>query len=185
MGYVLKTNQQVVAIPYYSWANRGTGEMMVWIPYEEFAAKPKPAPTIASTSKVTASITSKTLLLALNDQQTPSNSIDHSNLFFHWWPKHNTTEWVRYDFDREYEVSESQVYWFDDAPFGGTRIPASWKIYYQKGEEWIPVKNSNSYEVAKDRYDVIKFEPVKTKALKLEVQLPEKHASGIHEWIVK
>jgi uncharacterized protein len=182
---LLKTDQEVVAIPYYTWANRGTGEMMVWIPYEEKAAKPKPAPTIASTSKVTASTNNRTLLLALNDQVTPASSIDNANLFFHWWPKSNSKEWVQYVFNKEYTVSESQVYWFDDGPYGGTRIPVSWKIYYKKGEEWIPVKNTTDYEVAKDKYTAVKFEPVTTTAMKLEVQLPEKFASGIHEWILK
>ena len=182
---LLKTGQDVVAIPYYTWANRGTGEMMVWIPYEEKATKPTPAPTIASTSKVTASTNNKTLLLALNDQVTPSSSIDHANLFFHWWPKSNSKEWVIYEFNKEHSVSESQVYWFDDSPFGGTRIPVSWRIFYKNGEEWVPVKNTTEYEVAKDKYTVVKFEPVTTTALRLEVQLPEKHASGIHEWIVK
>lgn len=48
---LLKTDQQVKAIPYYSWNNRGSGEMVVWIPYVESAARPKPAPTIASKAK--------------------------------------------------------------------------------------------------------------------------------------
>jgi DUF1680 family protein len=182
---LLKTEQTVTAIPYYSWANRGTGEMMVWIPYEESAAKPKPAPTIASTSKVTSSLKNRILLMALNDQIDPSSSADNENTFMHWWPKNNTLEWVQYDFDKEHTVSESQIYWFDDKPFGGTAIPVSYKILYKKGEEWVPVKNTTPYEVAKDKYNVVKFEPVTTTALKIEVQLPEKSASGIHEWKVK
>ncbi len=31
-GLQIKTEQPFTAIPYYSWANRGSGEMMVWIP---------------------------------------------------------------------------------------------------------------------------------------------------------
>jgi hypothetical protein len=123
--------------------------------------------------------------MALNDQIDPSSSADNENTFMHWWPKNNTLEWVQYDFDKEHTVSESQIYWFDDKPFGGTAIPASYKILYKKGEEWIPVKNTTPYEVAKDKYNVVKFEPVSTTALKIEVQLPEKSASGIHEWKVK
>ncbi|OLY94414.1 hypothetical protein SAMN05444008_10113 [Cnuella takakiae] len=182
---LLKTAQPVTAIPYYTWANRGAGEMMVWIPYEESAAKPKPAPTIASTSKVSASVNSKTMLLALNDQAEPASSIDHNNLFFHWWPKKNSLEWVQYDFDKEHTVSESQIYWFDDAPFGGTRIPASWRVLYKKGNEWVPVKAATAYGIEKDKYNTVRFEPVTTTAMKLEVQLPAEHASGIHEWILK
>lgn len=31
--------QDFIAIPYYAWAHRGEGEMLVWLPYEESAAK--------------------------------------------------------------------------------------------------------------------------------------------------
>jgi hypothetical protein len=77
------------------------------------------------------------------------------------------------------------VYWFDDRPWGGCRIPASWKLYYKKDGEWIPVKDISPYTVSKDQYDTIKFEPVTTTAMRLEVQLPVEFATGIHEWIVK
>ncbi|MES1221997.1 MAG: glycoside hydrolase family 127 protein, partial [Bacteroidota bacterium] len=97
----------------------------------------------------------------------------------------NTTEWVQYDFDSTYTVSESKVYWFDDGPWGGCRIPLAWKLYYKSGNEWIPVKNTSSYEIVKDKYNGVKFEPVTTTAMKLEVQLPLEYAAGVHEWKVK
>ena len=52
---MLKNEQDFTAIPYYSWANRGRGEMIVWIPNNETNARPLPFPTIATTSKVTVS----------------------------------------------------------------------------------------------------------------------------------
>ncbi len=175
--------RSVTAIPYYAWNNRGTGEMEVWIPYEQQAAFPSPAPTIANTSKVTASIEALSLV-ALNDQYTPKSSSDQSNLFFHWWPKKNTTEWVIYTFDKPHEVKSSEVYWFDDGPWGGCRIPAKWKVLYEKDGNWYPVRNTSDYKIEKDKYNKIEFEPVVTTALKLEVQLPENYATGIHEWVV-
>ncbi|WP_276480170.1 beta-L-arabinofuranosidase domain-containing protein [Paraflavitalea pollutisoli] len=182
---LIKAEQTVTAIPYYTWANRGPSDMVVWIPYEASAAKPKPAPTIASKSKVTASIANARMYKALNDQYDPEDSQDHNAPYLHWWPKKNTQEWVQYDFDQEYTVSESKVYWFDDGPWGGCRIPASWKLYYKKGTEWVPVTVTGNYETAKDKYNTVRFEPVKTTALKIEVQLPVEHATGIHEWMVK
>lgn len=181
---LLRTDQDVTAIPYYSWANRGPGQMVVWIPYEESAANPKPAPTIASTSKVSSSLRNSRSYMSLNDQILPMNSADQSNTYLHWWPKNNTKEFVQYDFSKETTVSESQVYWYDDSPFGGCTIPSSWKLFYKKGEEWMPVVNTTPYEIAKDKLNTVKFEPVTTTALKMEVQLPEKHSTGIHEWIV-
>ena len=182
---LLKTEVQAKAIPYYSWSNRGPAEMMVWIPYQESVASPKPAATIASTSKVTSSINNQRMLTALNDQFEPANSEDKSGLYLHWWPKKDTDEWIQYDFAEEKTISESLVYWYDDGPFGGCRIPASWRLLYKEGDNWVPVKNSTSYEIAKDKYDLVKFEAIKTKALRMEIKLPKNYATGVHEWIVK
>jgi DUF1680 family protein len=182
---LIKSQQEVTAIPYYSWANRGPGEMEVWIPYTESAARPKPAPTIASRSKVSASVSSLRMLRAVNDQYDPQDSKDGSASYLHWWPKKNTTEWIQYDFDSTYTVSESKVYWFDDGPWGGCRIPAGWKLYYKNNGEWLPVKNNSPYEIIKDKFNEVKFDPVTTRAMKLEVLLPADYAAGVHEWIVK
>jgi hypothetical protein len=51
-GKVVKTEQDFMAIPYAMWANRGRGQMIVWIPRTEAAAKPAPWPTVATTSTV-------------------------------------------------------------------------------------------------------------------------------------
>ncbi|WPV65740.1 glycoside hydrolase family 127 protein [Chitinophaga sp. LS1] len=182
---LITSTQTVTAIPYYAWANRGPGEMAVWIPFEASAARPKPAPTIASKAKVSAGIKNKRMFMALNDQYDPLDSHDNSSLYLHWWPKQDTLEWVQYDFDQAYTISSSKVYWYDDGPFGGCRIPVSWKLYYKKGDEWIPVVNKTPYEIAKDKYNSVTFEPVNTTALRLEVQLPKDNSSGIHEWSVQ
>ncbi|MGC4036987.1 MAG: glycoside hydrolase family 127 protein [Chitinophagaceae bacterium] len=182
---LVKSEQEVTAIPYYSWANRGPSEMEVWIPYDASVARPKPAPTIASKSKVSSSANSPRMLRALNDQYDPQDSKDGSASYLHWWPKKNTTEWVQYDFDSVYTVSESKVYWFDDGPWGGCRIPVEWKLYYKMNGEWIPVKNTTDYVIEKDKYNEVKFEAVTTTAMKLEVKLPAEYATGIHEWKIK
>ena len=181
---LISTTQPVTAIPYYAWNNRGPGEMTVWIPYVASAARPEPAPTIARTSIITASIKSRAIK-AINDQFEPVDSKDNTVPYFHWWPKKNSTEWVAYDFGKEQTVSSSKVYWYDDGPWGGCRIPAAWNLYYKKGDEWIRVKTTSGYEIAKDKYNSVTFEPVTTTALKMEVQLPVENAAGIHEWIVE
>jgi hypothetical protein len=140
--------------------------------------------TIASTSTVTASIKSKTLR-AVNDQLEPTDSKDATVPYFHWWPKKDTTEWVEYTFNAPHTVSQSKVYWFDDGPWGGCRIPASWKIYYKSNGEWVPVKNTTPYEIAKDKYNSVTFEPVTTTAVRIGVRLPADNSSGIHEWVVE
>ena len=178
-------NQIFTAIPYYSWNNRGSGEMEVWIPFREDAAKPKPLPTIAFKSKASSSARGKLMLKALNDQSEPVDSKDQSNNYLHWWPAKDTTEWVQYDFDQPYTISESSVYWYDDKPFGGCSVPASWKLLYKKGNDWIPVHPITAYPTEKDKSNTVQFEPVTTTAIRMIVQLPKNDASGIHEWSVK
>ncbi|RZK58207.1 MAG: glycoside hydrolase family 127 protein [Pedobacter sp.] len=182
---LLETTQPVKAIPYYAWANRGPSEMTVWIPYEASAIRAKPAPTIAALSTVSSSLNVPRMYKALNDQYEPANSIDANFPYLHWWPKKNSTEFVAYNFDSEKTVSSSSVYWFDDAPYGGCRIPAAYKVYYQKDGAWVEVKAIKTDAIAKDKYNTITFEPVKTTGLKLEVQLPAENSAGIHEWVVK
>ncbi len=172
------------AIPYYAWSHRGQGQMKVWMPVEPSAAHPVPLPTIASTSRIEAS-TVTSGLKGINDLYFPKNSKDESTPFYHWWPRKNQEEWVVYNFPILMHISSSSVYWFEDSPDGGCRIPASWKLLYRKGNEWKEVKAKTSYPVVKDDFSRIEFEPVDTKALKLVVQLPEKFSSGIHEWVVK
>ncbi|MBB2144881.1 glycoside hydrolase family 127 protein [Pedobacter sp. LMG 31464] len=182
---LIQTNQKVVAIPYYAWANRGSSDMAVWIPYEVSAARPQAAPTIASKSKVSSSLNNPKLLQSINDQYEPADSKDTNYPYLHWWPKKNSTEFVQYDFANEETISQSNVYWYDDGPWGGCRIPLSYKIFYLKGEKWIPVEVINDTRIAKDKFNIVDFKPVSAKGIKLEIQLPVEQSSGIHEWKIK
>jgi DUF1680 family protein len=180
---ILSKKETATLIPYYSWNNRGPGEMMVWLPCSEESSHPLPAPTIAYRSKVTGSRESRALV-ALNDQYEPVNSNDHSRPFYHWWPKHDSWEWVQYDFEKPEKVSHVRVYWFDDGPDGGCRIPETWELLYKTGGKWIPVNTLAAYQVTKDAWDEVEFEPVTTSSLRMRIKLSKEFSSGIHEWIV-
>jgi hypothetical protein len=57
----LQHNQEsFAAIPYYAWANRGRGQMEVWIADDKADLHPLHYPTIASESTVTTSGTTVT-----------------------------------------------------------------------------------------------------------------------------
>jgi hypothetical protein len=185
-GKPIKKEQDFMAIPYYAWANRGQGEMIVWLPNSESGVKPLPPPTIASRSKVRVSENQNpNLIIAINDQSEPRSSRDSSDVFFHWWPKKGTTEWVEYTFDKPYQVSETEVYWFDDTGRGECRVPASWRVLYKDGEDWKPVESSESYGVERDRFNRVSFKPVTTTGLRLEITMQPNWAAGIQEWKVK
>jgi DUF1680 family protein len=180
---VIRNEQEVTAIPYYAWANRGPGEMIVWIPNSEASARPLPRPTIASTSKVT--VSGGRNPRALNDQAEPKSSEDPSSTYFHWWPRKGTTEWVEYTFEKPSAVSEVEAYWFDDTGHGECRVPGSWRVLYKEGDQWKAVENREAYGIEKDRYNKIAFKPVTTTALRLEVTFQPNWSAGIQEWKVK
>jgi DUF1680 family protein len=176
----------LTAIPYYAWANRGRGEMAVWLGRTEASTRPLPFPTIASTSKATASNDGvRPDVRALNDQREPSSSGDHSNRYLHWWPHRGTKEWVQYDFAKPAKVSAVEVYWFDDTGVGECRLPKSWRLFYRANGEWKPVDNPSGYGCAGDKYNRTTFDSIETDALRLEVQLPDGFSTGIHEWRVE
>jgi DUF1680 family protein len=119
---------------------------------------------------------------ALCDDVLPKNSNDQSIDRFTWWPRKGSTEWVQYDFGKPTTVSSASVYWFDDTPTrGGCKLPKSWRLLYKDGNNWMPVEASE-YPVAKDKFCDVKFKPVTTAALRLEVQLEKDFSGGILEW---
>ncbi len=181
-GSVHKTEQDFTAIPYYAWANRGRGQMMVWFPNSEASARPTPYPTIATTAKVTTS--GRKNPRTINDGEEPASSSDPAS-YFDWWPTKGTTEWVEFAFEKPATVSECELYWFDDTGHGQVRVPASWRLLYKDGNGWKPVEPASTYGVAKDRYNKITFSPVATGGLRLEVTMQPNFSAGIQEWKVK
>ena len=172
------------AIPYYAWAHRGKGQMMVWIPVSEEATRPKPLPTLASESRVEAShVTSA--LQGINDQLLPKNSADKSHNSYHWWPATTENHWIVYNFAHPATVTECGIYWLKDIPNGGCDLPGWYKLYYKSGQNWVEVDAETPYPMMEDELTRIAFTPVTTTAMKLEVQLSEESSAGVHEWTVK
>ncbi len=183
-GQIVKKEQSFTAIPYYAWAHRGPGEMTVWLPYDESAASPVPSPTIASESRVSASYYHD-VLTAVNDQVIPKNSSDQDIPRMTFWSHKGTTEWVQYDFKQDTMVSFVHIYWFDDGPDGGCRVPETWRLLYRKDGQWKEVFKHGDYPVEKDKFNTLEISPVKTDALRLEVKLQEGFSGGILEWKVE
>ena len=78
------------------------------------------------------------------------------------------------------------MYWYDDGPWGGCRVPKSWKIYYKDATgNWSPVTNADKFGVQKGTANTVNFDPVTTTAVKMEVTQPDDNSAGIFEWSVK
>ena len=183
-GPIKYTEITAKAIPYYAWANRTKDNMVVWMARDSAAVTPVLWPTIASQSKVSVSADLKSTA-AVNDLFFPKSSNDHSYPFLHWWPRFGQKEWIQYDFKDLARISRSEIYWFDDSPEGGCRIPQNYQLVYQQGGQWKKVKNSGNYEIIKDQWNIVEFEPIETKSIRLELKSQDSVSAGIHEWVIK
>jgi hypothetical protein len=186
-GGVTASELPLVAIPYATWANRGPGEMIVWLPRTDAGAHPTPYPTVATSATVTASLPPSgrgKSTRPINDGEPPASSADPS-AYFDWWPvRGSATEWVEMTFAKPATVSDSSVYWFDDTGHGSVRVPASWRLLYKDGTAWKPVAAAGPYGVARDGFNRVSFAPVTTPALRLEVTMQPAFSAGLQEWTV-
>ena len=184
-GEVIRKEQPFAEIPYYAWAHRGAGEMIVWLPETESVADP-PRPTIAATSKVIASVPRNAR--AIQDGEVPQAS-RYRNPYgdFDWTPKKGTTEWVEYAFTKPLKVSQAAVYWIDNtgSPNADCSLPRSWRLLYRNGGGWRPVQNLQPYSTEKDKFNKVKFAPVVTDSLRLEVVLRADSSAGVRQWVVQ
>jgi uncharacterized protein len=224
-GAVQRTEQPFAAIPYATWANRGGGQMAVWLARTDGAAKPTPYPTVATTATVTSSPSRKNLRNIV-DGEDPRSSSDSAS-YFDWWPTNGCApaaarqgsppsaaapaaaaqgsstssggqaaspqrrcsegEWIEMAFAKPSTVSETQVYWFDDTGRGGVRVPKSWRLLYRNPgtAEWKPVEPLGDFGVAKDAYNTVRFKPVTTSGLRIELVMQPSVSAGVQEWKVK
>ena len=168
---------RLTAIPYFAWANRGMGEMAVWMAREPGKAwrSPGPPPPIAAvrtSGGVEKSWTGyndqNDDLAAIHDGREPINSADQSHRFFRMRPPVGERAWLEYEFEAPAPVSSSRVYFFADKRF--CNLPESWRLLYRDGEEWRPVATDGAFTVEQDAWSTVEFEQVVTRALRLEVE---------------
>lgn len=177
-GVSVKTiPHQLVAIPYYSWANRGMGEMAVWMARTPDKAWIKPIPpdpiaNVNSSGRIPKAWTGYNDqhddIAAVYDGVDPLNSADNSHLYFRMRPPEGEQAWVEYQFKYPTEVSFTQVYFADDQRF--CRLPEMWHIVYKDGDTWKPVSTQDQYTMNIDKFNTVSFDPVKTTAIRIEVE---------------
>ena len=203
--------KELTAVPYYAWDHRESGKMAVWVRQDQLTRTPTTDDPIWTNQETNEPILYKELnaemigrpenltfmeritpsashcwgndsVEAMAADITPKSSNDGSNSRMTFWPNKGSSEWVRYTFDKPEKVSACSVYWFDDEPTGGCRIPKSWKISYLKENNWVPVETQSQYGVATNQYHEIKFTPVETTALRIDVELQKDFSGGILSW---
>jgi hypothetical protein len=176
-----------VAIPYYTWANRGPGQMVVWIPEKPELAEllgEEGAVTIRGVQIRASHLNPTDTLAELNDGKLPKSSKDHEIRRMTWWDHRGSVEWVSYRFPTEKKCNAASVYWFDDTGTGACRVPAQWQLLYHDGKEWKPVKltDESKYTVELNRFNRVTFAPVTAREWKVEAKLQPKFSGGILKW---
>ena len=88
-------------------------------------------------------------------------------------------------FQSRRRLQEAKVYWFDDSGVGVCRVPQSWRLLYRHGDAWKAVEGASAFGTLKDTFNPVKFNPITTTALRLEVQLQPGYSGGILKWGVR
>ncbi len=122
-----------------------------------------------------------TKLSALNDGSDPASSHDGRQGAWGTWPR-TEPQWVQYEWSRPVTTNAVEVYWWVDG--GGVNLPASWKISYWNGSEFVPVANAKGFGVKSNSFNRTTFDEVKTDKLRLEIASDGTHSTGILEWKV-
>jgi DUF1680 family protein len=120
-------------------------------------------------------------LSALNDGFTPANSADDHLGSYGNWPKVDT-QWVQYDWSGPVTTNKIEVYWWVDGR--GVGAPASCRVLYWDGKDFVPVPNARGLGVVPDKFNITTFDPVKTDKLRLEIVSDGEKSTGILEWKV-
>ncbi len=184
-GELQSRSVQLNLIPYFAWNHRGQGAMAVWLPQELRAATPVMPATLASKSTINASHKVSSIA-AINDRLTPRDENDNNIPYYNWFPKKGGMEYIEYTFPQATPVQSATVWWFDDAPWGGCRVPEEWRILYKAYDgTWRPVEGADHYTCKKGVANTVQFKTVITPAIRLEVFQPTDASCGVYEWEVK
>lgn len=94
-------------------------------------------------------------------------------------------QWVQYAFPEESQIETCQVYFVaDSGRDNSSQLPNSWRLLYRDGDEWRPVRASSAYAAQPNEFSTVNFEPVRTAAMRLELELDEGKSTDLAEWRV-
>lgn len=175
------SRESFTAIPYYLNANRAHSEMAVWMAETSDLAKPSLPESLASSARASASHCNPSdTLESLNDRVPPDASDDQKVPRFTWWDHRGTSEWVQYDFSRPTRISSVGAYWWDERRIhANCRVPQSWRVLYKDGNDWKPVSGDLAYGVDMDRFNIVNFNLISTRSVRVEVQLQAGWSGGL------
>jgi DUF1680 family protein len=97
-------------------------------------------------------------------------------------PQRLTTQWIQYDWIQPVTTGEIAIFWWNYS--NSLRLPQSYRIKYWDGKDFVEVKNPSGLGLENNKYNLTKFDPVKTTRLRLEVDSVDRFLGTILEWQV-
>jgi DUF1680 family protein len=186
-------SQKLLAVPYFAWANRKVGYMDIWIAREPTNSTPLPRMTAIHDAKITDSTKSKSSFEALRDGRDGPKSESRTTPRVTLKENGEGKTWIQCEWSKPRELDRTSVYWAVDSRsqvYWGKRIrgtdlvlPRSWKVMYQDGDEWREVETDDKYTLRTDLPNEVRFSPIKTRALRLEIDSAPS-PSAIQEWSI-
>ncbi len=180
-----------IAIPYFAWQHRGNDSMCVWLADNKKDAKKV---SIAEAKKEALGKVSASYFCpndppsSILDEYEPENSRDGHVSRCTFWPHKGTEEWLQINFPKKRKVAIVSVYWFDDTPSGGCKVPESWELEYKEDDKWekFPVYVTDNYRDFKNQYNVVHAgKDFETDVLRIKIKLQKDFSSGIIKCIIE
>jgi len=137
---------------------------------------------LALAAKPSASyVSGDTLVAALNDGNSPANSLERGTGAYGNWPCKGT-QWVQYEWSQPISTRRVEVYWWDDHQ--GVHLPKACRLLFWDGKQFAPVPNPSGLGVAADQFNVTTFDELPTAKLRLEMDSDGGFSTGVLEWRV-
>lgn len=171
----------ITLIPYFAWCHREAGEMQTWFPASPDVAV---ASTAQSLKAKVSYIYPRESTSALFDGIFPKNGAAYDNRQKRctFWPHKGTEEWVEVILPGEETVRGVDVYWFDDDPVGGCRVPAEWKVQTQLGEMTDWQDAATACPIVKGDWSRVTFaKPMPAVSVRLQIKLKPGFSTGLCE----
>jgi hypothetical protein len=118
---------------------------------------------------------------AVADNIEPASSNDQTLSRFTWWDRKGSVEWIVCEFEKSYQIRGIEVYWFDDSPQGGCRLPKAWRILARDGDTWNVLAEASPDSIRTDAWNRLEFPETQTEAVRLEATLQAGFSAGILE----
>jgi hypothetical protein len=140
------------------------------------------APVVANIAALATATTSYVsaweTIRAVNDNSNPTNSNDKSAGAYGNWNNPNSIQWVQYDWPQHFNLSSTQIYWFDDN--GGVLTPTRAYVEYWNGSAWV---NAGNVPLVKNAFNNLALNGIVTNRLRVSM-LNATQSTGILEWRV-